>query len=386
MAASSHREADARARRLGLGIAVLLLIGLDVGIRRFDLLARLAGDTLPTTLFAKFNSQVADVVHELGTQASAGWPVVLMGTSQMDLGLRPFPALRDELVRAGAPPDTHVVPLLVYATSLTDAEVLSRSLGELRGGLVVVGLGATDLGMTLERARTTPVTRLLDVGLRDGMVPPADLEARLDRWVRWAWALYRYRTLIADLLFPPEERRTPRAFFDEPHDQAEFFEMLYGPERAGSLLALREAALRGGDWSAVARYVEALQGPAYLPGLRERWRTLEPQPLQLEALRRVVANVRAAGGRPVLLLVPENPQLELDPEIGAEVRRHSDAAAALLASEASRLGIELVDLRRDRPPESFLDLNHLFYQHGGLAPRLAATLAERGLLGRDARR
>ena len=43
---------DPRTRRVGLGVAVLLLLVLEVALRRFDLFAPLVGDSLPSTLFA----------------------------------------------------------------------------------------------------------------------------------------------------------------------------------------------------------------------------------------------------------------------------------------------------------------------------------------------
>ena len=81
------------------------------------------------------------------------------------------------------------------------------------------------------------------------------------------------------------------------------------------------------------------------------------------------------------VLMPENPAFEEDPEVGPEVRARSDATAAALRVEADALGVDLIDLRHGTPREGFLDLNHLFYEHGGLAPRLARALGERGLLG-----
>lgn len=374
---------DARLRRRGLLAAVLLLALLEIAVRRFDLFTPLVPDTLPQTLFAAVNSQVTDVVRALRPQTGEtrpGRPVVLLGNSQMDLGSRPLPLLRDELVRAGAPADTRLLPLFVYASTLTDAEVISRSLGDVAPGLVLLGVSAPDVATSPERARATPVARILDVGLRDGLLPPADLEARLDRWVRTGSELYRYRTLFSDLLLPTAGPRVPRSFGDQPHSKQEFLEAFAGEERARELAALRPGFERGEDWDAVARYVDALQGPAYLPGLRERWRTLVVEPIQLAALERFAINVRAAGGRPAIVLVPENPLLERDPEVGAQVRRRSDDAASALQHAATLAGIETIDLRHGFAPAGFLDLNHLFYQHGGLAPRLADELRGRGLL------
>jgi hypothetical protein len=40
----------------------------------------------------------------------------------------------------------------------------------------------------------------------------------------------------------------------------------------------------------------------------------------------------------------------------------------------------VIDLRHGFEARAFLDLNHLFFQHGGMAPRLAEELARRGLV------
>ena len=42
------------------------------------------------------------------------------------------------------------MPLFVYASTVTDAEVLSRELGALRPSVVVLGVSAPDMGTTLE--------------------------------------------------------------------------------------------------------------------------------------------------------------------------------------------------------------------------------------------
>src|SRR6185295_14841037 len=103
-----------------------------------------------------------------------------------------------------------------------------------------------------------------------------------------------------------------------------------GEERARRTLALRPGFARGESFADALPYIESLRGVEYVPGLRERWRTLQPQALQIEALRRAALHVRDAGGRPVWVLLPENPLLELDPEVGSSVRQRSDEVVARL--------------------------------------------------------
>ncbi len=373
---------DARTRRRGLLAAVLLLALLDLALRRFDFLSALSDETMPATFFAAVNSQVVDAVRTLRAGRPAGaHPVVLMGNSQMDFGSRPLPALREALVAAGAPADTEVVPLFVYASTVTDAEVLSRSIASLHPSVVVLGVSAPDMGTTLEVARGTPVHRVLDTGFEDGPVSSAGVEDRLDRWVRTTWQGWAQRSLYSDLLFPPPGRRVPRSFADRAEPKEEFLRRFAAEDRAERAVELRRAFESGADPAAVAEYVDALQGPGYLEGLRRRWRDLSPQPVQSLALETFARNVRAAGAVPVFLLVPENPLLDRDPEIGGLVRERSDAAAAAVRRAAAAVDTPVIDLRRGFEPARFLDLNHLFREHGGLAPRLAGELSARGLVG-----
>jgi hypothetical protein len=304
-----------------------------------------------------------------------------MGNSQMDHLVYPLSRTADVLQRAGAPAGTRAFAFTVFGTAPTDAEVLARDIGSLRPGVVVFGIGAPDIGTTLERAREMPVTHNLDVGWRDGLVPPTDLEARLERWARTAWRLYRYRRFIHDLIFVPDEARTPAALLEMDMPMRESYARLFGPERADALMALRVGFERAERFAEVERFVRELRGPDYLTGLRARWRTLQPQALQIEALRRAATHVRHGGGRPVWMLIPENPALELDPEIGDEVRRRSDEAAGAIRAAAEQSSVPLLDLRRAVPARRFQDLNHtLRLQPSELLEPVASELAARGLL------
>lgn len=371
---------DPRSRRRGLAVAAGLLVLLDLAIRRWDAFGPLVRDTVPASFFASVNAQVTDAIRTLEHPPATRDPVVLLGNSQMDFGSRPLPAMRDALVAAGAPTDTSVVPLFVYASAISDAEILTRSIARLRPRVVVLGVSAPDVGTPIEVARVTPVERILDVGLRDGPVEPGSLEDRLDRWVRTTWRLWARRALFADLLAPATGRRVPRDEADRARSRDEVLAAQAGPGNAALVRRLRPAFEAGEDWAAVEAYLAALQGPGYLPGLRERWRDLAPQPVQERALRALARHVREAGATPVFALLPENPLLERDPEIGGLVRARSDAAARAVERAAREGGAVVVDLRQGFPPTAFLDLNHLFRQHGGFAPRLAGALAERGVL------
>ena len=368
------------ARALGLGGALLLLIALDVVIARVNVFGLLLPPTQPTGFFTSVNYQLTAAVSALYGGPAAPRPVLFVGNSQLDTLIHPLRKMNAALIAAGAPAGTRTISMCVFGTAPTDDEVLTRDLSAVHPGVVVFGISGPDVGTTLERARDMPVTANLDVGWRDGLVPPIDLDARLDRWVRTVWRLYRYRRLLRDLVVPSDEPRTEPDLSEE-RTMAEVFASAMGAEPARKALALRPGFERAGSFADALPYLEALRGVEYVPGLRERWRTLRPQPLQIEALRRAASHVRDAGGRPVWVLLPENPLLELDPEVGSSVRQRSDEVTARLRAAASADAVPLVDLRRLLPPSGFSDLNHAFpLSPAEVMEPLAAALATRGLL------
>jgi hypothetical protein len=374
----------ARPRLAGLGVAVALLVLVDVTIAHVDVFRPLIPETRPTTLFAAMNLQLTELVATLHFPPPGPPPIAFVGNSQLEAAIGPIRLLDRALVDAGAPPGTRAVSLCVFGTAATDAEVIARDLARVRPRAVILGLAPPDLGTPLERARQMPVTHMLDTGFRDGLVPPADWESRLDRWVRTVWGLYRYRVLLHDLVVPSSEPRRPPL---PPGllTPAMVLELEVGPDRARELLALRATYERTQDPADFIRYVEALRGRDYLAGIRDRWRGLEPQPLQLEAVRRFTAHVRAAGARPAWLLLPENALLERDPEVGAAAARISDEVAMQLAAEATALGVSLLDLRHALPPSAFGDLNHLCFSNGAFFPALTEALRTHGFLDAAAR-
>jgi hypothetical protein len=365
----------ARSRAAALAGAVLLLAALDLVIARVDVFAWLEPSTRPTGFLTSITAQLIDVARALYGPPDRRHGVVVLGNSQTEAVVRPLAGLQGALAEAGVP-EAPVTSLCVFGTMPTDAEVLTRRLGALAPRLVVVGLSPPDLGGTVEQARASPVAALFDVGLAVDLIPPANLEARLDRMVRGGWHLYRYRRLFRYLLLPPAgERRTPAEWLDQSQTLDVMLARAFGETKARNLLELRARFEASGDAAALGAYLEALRGPDYLPGLRRRWRDLAVQPIQLAALRRMVSDARRLGARPVWLLVPENPWLARDPEVGEIVRTRAVEAGAVVAALGEELDVPLVDLRHALPASAFIDLNHAIYNRGDLLAELARQLA-----------
>ncbi len=363
-----------------LAIALGVLVAVDVVIARVDVFTPLMPREHPTTFFAGINSELMRVVRALYPRPRGPRAVVLLGNSQFVDAGGPTAELEAALHARGTPAGAPVLPLCVLSTYPTDFEALARRLEPVRPDLVLVGIGAPDMGTTLERARTMPVVKLLDTGFRDGLVTAPDIGYRLDRWLRTVWLLYRYRSLFRDMAFTPDGPRIPASTLERHLEPAEFLAIFYGADRARELTAARAEYEATHDAALFARYLVALRGDDYAAGVRSRWRGLEVESIQEEALRRTVAHVRAAGGRPVWVLLPENPLLASDAEIGTEVRARSDAVAARLGADAAALDVPLLDLRHSMPESAFVDLNHLYFNSGRFIPVLADALAERGLL------
>ena len=121
--------------------------------------------------------------------------------------------------------------------------------------------------------------------------------------------------------------------------------------------------------------------------LRARW--IDPEqfdappataPLTLESpgvavLDRMLARMAAGPWQTIIVLMPENPLLDLDRD--GHYRRgfgFSDRAAPIIEAVAARHGLRVVDGRRWMPAEAFMDFVHLFPDVSGFQVPLAAEI------------
>jgi hypothetical protein len=239
----------------------------------------------------------------------------------------------------------------------------------------VLTLDATDLLDTTALPLAGAPSRLLDIGFRDGPLPPPDVVSRVARWTRTVWPLFRFhefaRAAIADRLVP--EAGTP--FPEHFADLHAVLGYRYGPRAA-----LAEDAYSA--WRAnpsLERFVAYLQqaSPEHLELVRARTRQAAEPGADTRGVRtlRALLDRLASHGRALIVLVPENPILEQDR--AGELHRPalSDHVASIVKAEAAARGIQLVDLRRALGMEAFLDFDHPIPELGGFEKPLAEEIA-----------
>ncbi len=309
--------------------------------------------------------------------ARSGGPVVLLGNSRIWLAARPG-WVEPELTHLAPGLDVEIRNLGIFGAKIGDVEVLSRHLARLAPRLVVVTLGPADL----VAERTSPLAGvpadLLAVGWRDGPLPPADGTERVDRWLRTAWPLYRFREFaraaIEDRVAPAASPASFPAHF--PSTRA-LFEYMHGAKAADVEAAYQTWRGRG----ALGAFVEyvGLGSPFHLEMVRSRARETEslgetsPGLRVLDALLDRLARARWPSR---VVLMPENPLL--DEDTAGEYHRPgvSDGTADLVRRTAAARGIPVIDDRRSMPAEAFLDFDHLLPELSGFQRRLAREIAD----------
>lgn len=317
--------------------------------------------------------QTYDVARTLyRPQPPAALRVAILGNSLVWFPAQPAYVAR-ELRRADPGLDVRVDNLSFFGAKIGDIEIVSRQLRRLDPSVVVLALGGTELVPT-SLPLVNPTGRLLEVGWADGPLPPASQAERVERWLRTAWPLYRFRKFardgLADRVHPAvEDERVPEHFAS-----------------AAEVLTFLDANLGATSAAAFERFRRAPTLDAYIAYLRARW--LPPEPfdplpdpatLTLDSpgvvvLDRLLARLAAGPWQTVVLLTPENPILDLDREGRYHRLGFSDHAAGLIETVAARHGMRVVDARRWMPAEAFMDFVHLFPDVSGFQVPLAEEI------------
>jgi len=317
--------------------------------------------------------QVYDVARALyRPRPPAEQRVAILGNSLVWFPARPAYVAR-ELQRAEPGVEVRVDNLSFFGAKIGDIEIVSRQLHRLDPTVVVLALGGTELVQT-----ALPLVNLsghrLDVGWADGPVPPASQAERVERWLRTAWPLYRFREFARDGL---ADRLHPVAEDEVVPDQF---------PSTGAVFSFLDADIGPRSEAAFQHFRGQPTLDSYAAYLRARWINPEqydhlpdPETLTLASpgvavLDRLLTRLAAGPWKTIVVLMPENPLLDLDRDGRYHRIGFSDHAAAIIEEVAARHDLRVVDGRRWMPAESFMDFVHLFPDVSGFQVPLAQEI------------
>ena len=353
-------------------LAIALVAAIDVAITRTPPLWGKTDTWIKSGLDRAYIWQTYDVARTIfHPRRDAATRVEILGNSRVW-----FPAREAYVERAlheRAPDlDVRVDNLAFFGAHIGDLEVVARHLDRLRPSLVILAISGPDLVATSWGDLLNPTGELLDIGWRDGSIPPASMAARVDRWVRTVWPLFRLRRFvrqrIVDALSPvASDQRFP----DRVESRQAYFDYMAGSERGARSGAAYE------HW----RQHPTLEGfVEYLGGGKGPYGVTEPVPppesLSLDGpgfvvLDHLLARLAAEPYPTVILLMPENPLLDADNAGTYHRPGFSDRATALIEQVAARHRIRVVDGRRWMPADRFVDFVHVFPDVSGFQDLLA---------------
>jgi hypothetical protein len=268
--------------------------------------------------------------------------------------------------------DVRVDNLAIFGARIGDFEIISRYLADVHPSLVIVTLNGADLVPTTWGELINPSGELLDVGWRDGPLPPPSVAARVDRWARTVWPLYRLRRFVRERIVDALSFTKPdSALPDRFTSLQEYFDFFGGPRRGKRMLAAYEAWRRE---PTLANFVTYLGGGTRKFGLTEP--VPPPDTLTMSSpgvvvLDRLLARLGAEPFPTIVLLMPENPLLDEDVDGTYHRPGFSDHAAEIIRQVADRHGVRVVDGRRWMSADRFADIVHLFPDISGFQDLLA---------------
>jgi hypothetical protein len=303
-------------------------------------------------------------------------PVVLMGNSRIWLAARPSyvePPLAADMP-GRAPP---VENIAIFGADIRDVASMGGQVDRMDPALVVVALGTSDLIPDPTTPWPTLAAQVFDLGWRDGPVPPAGALAHVDRWLRTAWPLYRFRELaraaIEDRIVPTQNVEAFPAHFTTT---AALFRYMHG-ENGAKVEAAYAAWRRRPTFAGFVAYLETGSAP-HLALVRARAQahvTMDASSPGVRQLDALLAGLSADGVRTKVVVMPENPLLAEDVRGEFHQPGLSDTIAGLIATVAARHHTPVVDARAWMPPTAFLDFDHLLPDMSGFQTPLAAEIA-----------
>ena len=357
-------------------LALVFVVLIDAAITRSPILwARMSGEDSLDVRLAQLGQTYQAARKIYAPEREAKVRVALLGDSRIWFPARQ-PYVERELQRVAPELDVRVDNLGIFGALMGDLEVLSRHFERLDPTLVVLAIGGLEmLPRPSGRLGTWP-SRILNIGWCDGPLAPRSQTERLDRWVRTLWPLYRFR-IFARLAI--EDRIVPgpisRPFPDRFVSTRDFHAFMHGKDSA-AVDAIYQAWRTNPTLAGFVDYLERKRR-----GVRREVNRIAPPGASLNAhstgvrvLERLLARLAERGTPTLILLMPENPLLDLDVSGQYHEPGFSDQAAEIIRNVAERYDVPVVDGRRWMPAESFLDFAHLMPDVSGFQTPLAEEI------------
>jgi hypothetical protein len=359
------------------GLALVFLIAIDAALTRTSILWGPTAFENSGGLRTVF-PQTYQVLRKI--YAPEGDPdarVVLLGNSRLALSLEGDDGVERAIERTGSAAEIEVSNLAIFGSYIGDMAMLSRHLDVLDPDLIVLTVGGQELSRTPVNPDPSGPATTLRLGWSDGPVPSKGPAETLDRWARTAWPLYRFREYVREalldrLLGRPDPGPPPAHFENE----MAAFRHLYG-KRAPEIAAARDRFLEQQTLENFTTYVETV-GPEHLERQRKRvaaTRPVDASTPAVQALDEMLRELSESGRRVIVLLMPENPILDLDTRHELHRPVVLDQGVALVEGMGARYGIQVIDGRRWLPVEAFLDFHHPLF-----APQQFEALLAREIL------
>ena len=339
------------------GLALLLIVGLDVAIAHTSLLwgpTRFEHRGEAEMLFGR-SFQVARTVY--GPQRDADFRIAVLGNSRLVYALQE--RTLERVLTASGRPGARVDQLAMFGACPEMLETVSRRIDALAPDVIVLAINGSDLEIECESAGHRAAMRPFDLGVWNGEETKAG--DWLDRFARTHWRLWRYRSYLRARIEDGFTREAvPRSGVLEDSSVLDSLSQIFA---AGSVSG--EQAYR--EWQgepSLRKFVDYLKvaQPLQLKAARLR-ASSEPDPIvearNLAWLDVMLRRMVSGGATPFVLLMPENPIFASDRAGRFHRVGDSERGARLIEEVATGLGVQVIDGRRWLPARFFLDLTHL---------------------------
>jgi len=303
--------------------------------------------------------------------------IVLLGDSRMQFAAREAP-LRAALLEIDPSRDYCVRNLAIFGAAIGDLDVIERHVERMDPALVVLAIDEANLQTTaLGGLRNVPAA-LLSTGWSDGPIPATGFPERVDRWVRTAWPLYRFREFIRAAItdrFRPDVSSHP--WPPRFRSRAEFFRYAHG-QRAEPVIAAYRKWQHRGDLDTFVEFLE-VERSSYVDWVRSRSETPLANPdrsLARLVLEDLLDRMNLHSVRSMVLIPPRNPLLASDSTGEFFDPDRADETITTIQTASTDRRVPVVDARWWMPAEAFFDFDHLIPDVPQFETLLAAKIRD----------